>query len=132
MFNDVLKFILDNDDKKGRTAFSEGIDYLKSYDDYNDTDIFDYEYQIEKEEETEPKYRSMKNTKPKDMQNVVEGKKMFMSNNFTMVHTKVFIMYLLLASLCGEIGFFKTACMKERKSAATLLTTHPTTKNYVV
>merc|ERR1712064_122885 len=58
----------------GRTGFNErmGID-LKSYDDYNDTDTFDYEYQIEKEEETEPKYRSMKNTKPKDMQNVVEG-----------------------------------------------------------
>ena len=77
MFNDVLKLILDNDDKKGRTGWNEGID-LKSYDDYNDTDSFDYEYQIVKEEETEPKYRSMKNTKPKDMQNVVEGKKMFM------------------------------------------------------
>ena len=106
MFNDVLKLILGPNKTIGRTGFNErmGID-LKSYDDYNDTDIFDYEYQIEKEEETEPKYRSVKNTKPKDMQNVVEGKNMFMSNNFTMVHTKVFIMYLLLASIYGEIVF---------------------------
>ena len=87
MFNDILKLISENKDRKSfaERMKEQGIDF-KSYEDYNDTDI--YEYKIEKEEETEPKYRSMKNTKPTDMQNVVEGKNVY-SNNFSMVQTKV-------------------------------------------
>ena len=47
MINDVLKLILGPNKTIGRTGFNErmGID-LKSYDDYNDTDIFDYEYAV--------------------------------------------------------------------------------------
>ena len=106
--NDILKLLLAKGKKEGRLSHLEkmGID-LESYADYNDTDIFDYEYQIVKEEETEPKYRSMKNTKPKDMQNVVEGKTASILRGWFVQRGYIFSQYLdlmvMVLPIVGEM-----------------------------